>query len=130
MLKGEERTNTNERVYEAANAQMREGSQQAVYIQKHSLVYLNRKAKLFQDIVTRDDNDPLRQVTMNADMQPHRQATRRQGRPKRDWTTEAAKQYWKAIQHHIPEHLKDQELDLANNEHKAAILAAAHSKVA
>jgi hypothetical protein len=120
------RANTNKVLYEEANRHMNKDANNTKIIQAYSEVYHKRKLEMYVQILNSPDDDPVKQTTMDVDTLASRSTSkRRPGRPKRDWTIETAKLFWTRNQNVLPQHLKGQDLDLANAEHRQAIRTAA-----
>ena len=133
MLRNEDRTNTNAKVLEKANQALQQNNINHAEIKLFSETYKHRRLKLFQDILKRKDDDPMRQITMNTHMQPIDHGKRRSGRPRKNWTHETAKLYWDLIiksqtqqAQRIPPNVQ---LDLNNDSHRDKMRQAAENNL-
>ena len=81
---------------------------------------------MYIQILNSPDDDPTKQTTMDVNTLTSWTANKkRPGRPTHDWTLETAKMFWTRNQTALPQHLKGQDLDLANDDHRQAIKEAA-----
>ena len=85
-----------------------------------------RKLDMYVHILNSPDDDPIKQTTMDFNtLTSWNSSKKRPGRPKRNWTVEAAKMFWTKNQNALPQHLKGHDLDLTKDEHRQAIQSAA-----
>ena len=122
-----DRNNDNQTVFEKANRAIEtEGSN--MEIKPYSKVYKERKINLYNGLLNRPQEDPLKQITFSQDsLQPVGLGRKRVGRPRLSWTAETAKDIWEALRNDLPHNLKRAEPDLKKKSHQNLITQQARS---
>lgn len=115
------RLNSNEKVYATANAFLHNKP-----VRKLSQQYDDRKVKLQQQIILAPDSDPMKCATFDpSTFVSLRSATRRAGRPRKDWTAEALALMWARIGDNLLPNLRNVQMDLSKEEHRRILIESA-----
>ena len=102
------RANTNERIFEMANEQLKEehGNNNKKEIKKiipFRKAYLCSKLKRLKRIINQDQSNPCRKITFRENLTVWTQPNRLQWRPKIKWTDKALKEQWEQMKEEKPE---------------------------
>ena len=122
------RANTNERVIALADNKIKEINPSKTIL-LFSEVYHRLKLALYQELLSRPEEDPVRQSTFDAvTLSDKRFEKNRVGRPRLKLNSVTAAEYWQATRAHRTYPLNVAPLDLTKPEHRAALLATAARK--
>ncbi len=120
------RSNTNRNILEEANNELNKDKNNSVRLRPYSEVYTTRKVKLFAQVITAENDDPVKTATLNPEtFKPWDVGYRRRGRPRKCWTDQTARRLWQTNQQVLPEGLQGKELNLDDVEHRNAVMALA-----
>ena len=118
------RANTNERVFERANAACRVDAT-ARKIRPFSDVYREWKIRLYEQILQLDPEDPVRGATLNEDTLTDKRFERsRVGRPRLKWAAETQRDFWKSTSSQRSPELRNVDCDATIQSHRIALLQA------
>ena len=122
------RANTNEGVLELANAALRTADDNKTVL-LFSEAYRRRKIALYQDILGRDNTDPVKQCTMDVEtLKDKRFAANRVGRPRLKWNAVTAEEFWQETKQTRAAHLRTVKYDGNREQHRHTVYAAAQGK--
>ena len=123
------RANTNDRVFQVANDRVAATGQKKK-VDPFSVYYARQKLLWFQDLLSVEAEDPVRNSTMDANtLQARQLAVRRVGRPRLKWLAETTKEYWEATTPHRPAHLRRTAFVVDTAPHRQALIQTAQDKV-
>ena len=101
------------RINEAINI----GEERTKQIALVSEAHQKQKLRLFQDLVSRNTDDPTRETAIDDQLKWIDLGTKKIGRPKNRWAQEAAKKYWKESRGKLPQRFQHAALDLEDHDH-------------
>ena len=126
-----DRANTNERVFEKANAVINASTnRQEKTVENFQAIYQKRKLQLFQRVAAASNADPMRQASLRANtVHPVEYGIRRVGRPRARWATDAARLYWNAVRGNFTDPYYRTTFDANSQVHCDLLANAAHHKM-
>ena len=95
-------------VFEKANQAMNKPGKTQKTLKLYSEVYIDRKLTLFQQIITQEDEEPIKYSTFQpTTFEPWNVRKKRQGRPKMQWGQTAQRDYWNSIRKNLSSEHKE-----------------------